>query len=180
MKKGITIIEVIVSVAILGIFFLLIAPSIKSYRGIKERVEIQKEIDKRISIVDELIQKKIRGAKEVSNISGSYVGVYTSFDSSTFDFSGNLIGHEGSVLYLEVTNSTGNTEDVFFIFEDNKLKYREGINGINETLLDKVEKVTFKIQDGIIIYFIDLDVEDYEDKTKNSFRSAASTRIDLN
>ena len=49
MKKGITIIEVIVSVAILGIFFLLIAPSIKSYRGIRERVEIQKEIDKKIT-----------------------------------------------------------------------------------------------------------------------------------
>jgi hypothetical protein len=88
-------------------------------------------------------------------------------------------GSEGSVLFLEVPDSSGDPEFNFFIFDDNKLKYRVGFDGTNETLMDGVESATFKLQEGIVVYYIDLNISDLEGKLRDSLRSSASTRIDI-
>lgn len=180
-KKGFTIIETIVTVALLGVIFLLMTPLIRGFGSVNNRVKTQKEIDREFANINEFIQKKIRSAKEIGNTSGSYAGVYSSFDSSTFDFSGNLTSQDGSVLYLEIPDTSGTSQDTFFIFEDNQLKYREGISpGATETLMNNVATATFRYQEGIILYYIDLDIGEFEGRLRSSFKGSASTRIDIN
>ncbi|GLI57673.1 hypothetical protein PM10SUCC1_31870 [Propionigenium maris DSM 9537] len=185
-KKGMTIIESIVTIALLGLVFLLVAPLIRGFGRVDTRVKTQKEIDREFAKINEFIQKKIKSAKDVGNASGSYAGIYSSFDSSTFDFLGSITSEDGSVLYLEIPDSSGTSEDVFFIFEDGKLKYREGVTvnnagntSTNETLMENVADATFKYQEGIILYYIDLDIGEYEGKLRSSFKGSASTRIDI-
>lgn len=198
-KKGMTIIESVVTIALLGVIFLLIAPMINSFGKVKDRVKTQKEIDREFSNVNDFIQKKIKSAKTTgtsSNELGRYVGVYSLFDESNF-FDNNVAdGIEGNVLFLEIPDINGNHEFVFFILEDGKLKYREGITGTNEILMNNLSTTvsgvslknysSFKFNKGIVIYHIKLDLtnytygdEDYEGKLKGTLRGSASTRIDI-
>jgi len=203
-NKGMTIIESVVAIALLGVIFLLVAPLINSFGKVKNRVKTQKEIDAEFSVVNEFIQKKIRSAKvtghsvgSVDNESGSYVGVYPSFESTSFDFTGKLTDEEGNVLFLEIPDIDGEPEFVFFILEDGELKYRDGINGTEEILMNNLDittgsgvtlknKSNFKFDKGIVIYHIKLNLENYtygdesyEGKIKGALRGSASTRIDF-
>ena len=186
-KRGLTLIETVVVIALVGVVFLLMTPIIKSFGRVNTRVMTQKEVYKEFSNISEFIQKKIRSAKRSSKSSGSitvkYVGVFDTFSStdSLFFTSANkkADGEEGSVLFLEVPDTSGGSEFVFFIFEDNKLKYREGFGGTNETLMNDVEDANFRFQEDILVYYINLDIGDYEGRLRDSLRSSASTRIDI-
>ena len=199
-KKGMTIIESVVAIALIGVIFLLVVPIIDSFGVVKNRVKTQKEIDREFSNVNEFIQKKIRSAKVTgtsSNELGRYVGVYSLFDESNF-FDNNVAdGTEGNVLFLEIPDEDGNPEFVFFILEDGELKYRQGITGDNEVLMNNLSTTvsgaslknysSFKFNKGIVIYHIKLDLtnytygdEDYEGKIRGALRGSASTRIDIN
>ena len=59
-KKGMTLIESVVAIALLGVIFLLVAPLINSFGKVKSRVHTQKEIDAEFSVVSEFIQKKVK------------------------------------------------------------------------------------------------------------------------
>lgn len=202
-NKGMTIIESVVTIALLGLIFLLIAPLINSFGKVNNRVKTQKEIDAEFSVVNEFIQKKIRSAKTTgtsSNELGRYVGVYSLFDKDDFFDNGVADNNEGNVLFLEIPDDDGNPEFTFFILEDNKLKYREGINGTNEILMGNIDsslpdddedtkraKSNFRLHQGIVVYHIKLDLtsytygdENYEGKIKGTLRGSASTRIDIN
>lgn len=195
-KNGMTLIESIITVALIGVIFLLANPLINTFGRVKTRVKTQKQIDREFSNTSDFIQRKIRSAKKTGIISGgignpmsTYVGVYSSFNYNTdaattasdFFSSTNKVadGIEGSVLFIEVPDSSGDPEFNFFIFDDNKLKYRVGFDGTNETLMDGVENATFKFQEGIVVYYIDLNISDLEGKLRDSLRSSASTRIDI-
>ena len=195
-KKGMTLVESIITVAPLGVIFLLVTPVINSFGKVKNRVKTQKKIDREFSNTSDFIQRKIRAAKKTGSSSGgignplsTYVGVYSSFEYDTdpattaaafFDASNKKSdGDEGYVLFLEVPDSSGDPEFNFFIFDENKLKYRVGFDGTNETLMDGVENVTFKLKEGIVVYYIDLNIDDLEGKLRDSLRSSASTRIDI-
>ncbi len=195
-KNGMTLIESIITVALIGVIFLLVTPVLNSFGKVKARVKTQKQIDREFSNTSDFIQKKVRSAKRTGATSGgignplsTYVGIYSSFEFNTdaattaseFFSSTNKVtdGSEGSVLFLEVPDSSGDPEFNFFIFDDNKLKYRVGFAGSNETLMDGVENVTFRLQEGIVVYYIDLNINDFEGKLRDSLRSSASTRIDI-
>ncbi len=195
-KNGMTLIESIITVALIGVVFLLAKPLVNTFGRVKTRVKTQKQIDREFSNISDFIQKKIRSAKKTNIVSGgianplsTYVGIYSSFNYNTdaattasdFFSSTNKMadGTEGSVLFLEVPDSSGDPEFNFFIFDDSKLKYRVGFDGTNETLMDGVESATFKLQEGIVVYYIDLNISDLEGKLRDSLRSSASTRIDI-
>lgn len=195
-KNGMTLIESIITVALIGVIFLLAKPLINTFGRVKTRVKTQKQIDREFSNTSDFIQKKIRSAKKtgilsagIGNPLSTYVGIYSSFayntdaatTASDFFSTTNKVadGSEGSVLFLEVPDSSGDPEFNFFIFDDNKLKYRVGFDGTNETLMDGVESATFKLQEGIVVYYIDLNISDLEGKLRDSLRSSASTRIDI-
>lgn len=200
-KNGMTLVESVVTVALVGVIFLLVVPVLKSFGQVKNRVHSQRQIDKEFSNVNAFIQKKIRSAKRTSKGLGSseedfnigYVGVFNSFtdDSSAFFTSGstgNRIddGGEGSALFLEVPSSSSNSDFVFLYFKDKQLFYQEGFNpppdsGNPVLLMDSVEGY-FRLREGIVVYSIKLDLgldPGDEKKFRTSLKSSATTRIDI-
>ena len=193
-KKGVTLLETVLSIALIGVIFLLVTPVIKSFGKVNTRVMTQKKIDNEFSSVNEFIQKKVRAAKRTGKSSGgvidpNYIGVFSSFssDASVFFSDGsdgnpkNNVddGSKGSVLFLEVPDTSGNSDFIFFIFQDNELRYREGFGGTNEILMRDVEDASFKFQENILVYYVDLNIGSYEGILRDSLRSSASTRIDI-
>jgi hypothetical protein len=45
--------------------------------------------------------------------------------------------------------------------------------------MEEVDKASFRFQEGIVLYYIDLDIGEYEGKLHSSFKGSASTRIDI-
>lgn len=177
-KKGMTIIEAVVTIALLGVIFLLVTPLIRGFGSVNNRVKTQKEIDREFANVNEFIQEKIRSAKDISG-SGQYAEV--------FDSSGNSTSKDGVELRLQIPIEGSATPDsVSFIFEKDDitdlngfLKYKQN-SGSKEILMENVADATFRYQEGIILYYIDLDIGEYEGKLRSSFKGSASTRIDIN
>jgi len=171
-KKGMTLIESVVTIALLGVIFLLATPLIRSFGGVNTRVKTQKEIDAEFALVNEFIQKNIRGAKD-TNGAGQYVEV--------LDSSGNLTSRDGVELRFEIPLIDSTTPDsVAFIFESNELIYEK--NGSRETLMENVADAEFGFQEGIVLYYIDYGADmDPEDKKKfrTSFKGSASSRINI-
>lgn len=201
-KKGMTLIESVVTIALLGVIFLLVTPLIRSFGRVKGRVYTQNSIDKEFSNVNSFIQKKIRSAKRTGKSTGSaeadfdndigYVGVFEKFVDSSVGFfttgeSGNKIenGEKGQVLFLEVPSSSSNSDFVFFYFQDNQLFYQENFNpaegsGNPTVLMSDIEEGNFRLRDGVVVYYIDLYLgEEAEGKFNDSLRSSSTTRIDL-
>ena len=180
-KKGMTIIESVIAIALLGLVFLLVAPLVKSFGRVNNRVKTQKEIDKEFANINEFIQKKIRSAKDITG-SGQYAEV--------FDSSGSSTSGDGVELRPQIPIAGKTTPDsVSFIFEkdnnddpDGFLKYKQN-SGNKETLMEKVEKASFRFQEGIIVYSIDLNIDEYEKdgkkRLRDTFKGSASTRIDI-
>ena len=178
-KNGMTIIESVVSIALLGLIFLLVAPLINSFGKVKNRVKTQKEIDAEFSVVNEFIQKKVKGAKS-SDGSNQYAQIF----SELSDFPGTTTSGEGNVLYLEIPMSSTSPEEVLFFFNETdelnkKLQYSNDAGSTFETLMENLTNATFKFQEGIVLYYIDLNIEEYEGKLRSSFKGSASTRIDI-
>jgi len=227
-KNGMTIIESVVAIALLGIIFLLVAPLINSFGKVKNRVKTQKQIDAEFSVVNEFIQEKIRAAKRTDKetpFSGAdkdefhtnlkYVSVYNDFHNTAntlFAVSNRAAeGELGNVLVLEIPFEEGEDaaddrdgdgerlESQFEIlaFIDGALKYKVIDYADNsfknfETLIENVEvysdpdnedpleKSSFKLDKGILVYYINLNIDDSEGKFRDSLRGSASTRIDIN
>lgn len=200
-KKGMTLIESVVTIAILGVIFLLVTPLIRTFGRVDNRVKTQKEIDTEFSVVNEFIQEKIRAAKSSSSTT-SYARIYSievDIDGETVpDFSEGLPnfistntanevtdGTDGNILFLEIPNSEGDSKENFFYINSEKiddsivksLGYQKGTS--YETLINNIEDASFKFDNGIVVYYINLDIGDNEGKLKDSLRGSASTSIDF-
>ena len=200
-KKGMTLIESVVTIAILGVIFLLVTPLIRTFGRVDNRVKTQKEIDSKFSIVNEFIQEKIRAAKSSSS-STSYARIYSievdidgeivpGFSKGVPDFISTNTANEitdgttGNILFLEIPNSEGDSNENFFYINSEKvddsivksLGYQKGTS--YETLINNIEDASFKFDNGIVVYYINLDIGDNEDKLKDSLRGSASTSIDF-
>ena len=150
-RRGFTVIETIVSVAVLAVVFLLSSPLIQSLGMVSRRVQVQKKVDHEFAIVTKFMKSKVRSAKNTRDLSKyngnlGYVGVFKKFkekypddedyDSKPYyeakDFFGELETDEkksGPILFLEIpSDSTAESVDskfAFFMFEKDKIKYRE-------------------------------------------------------
>ena len=188
-KRGVTIIEIIVAVSLLGIMFMLVVPLIRGYDKVDDRIKMQNKLDSEFSVVSNFIKRKIRSAKRTDKSSGGvynpkFAGAFDIFDTdpSLFFAGANVkaAGEKGSVLFLEVPEYGGSSSEfVFFIFEDNKIKYREGFTGTNEVFMENVEDASFGFREGIVTFFIDMDVGDMEGKIRDSIGDSAVTKIDI-
>ena len=201
-KKGMTLIESVVTIALLGVIFLLVTPLIRSFGRVKGRIYTQNSIDKEFSNVNSFIQKKIRSAKRTGKSTGSgeesfdgkigYVGVFENFIDSSTDFftsgeSGNMLedGEEGEALFLEVPSTSSNSDFVFFYFQENQLFYQENFNpakgsGNPSVLMSDIEEGYFRLRKGVVVYYIDMYLgEEAEGRFNDSLRSSSTTRIDL-
>ncbi|WP_319205266.1 type II secretion system protein [uncultured Ilyobacter sp.] len=108
----------------------------------------------------------------------------------------------GPLLFLEipVVSSDSNEYDskfVFFLFDsdDKELKYRESdtfdaaarddpdnytFSGYGwVTLMENVQEANFQFTEGIVIFYIDLDVGEFEGKLKDKIKDSVVTRIDF-
>jgi prepilin-type N-terminal cleavage/methylation domain-containing protein len=220
-KRGFTVIETLVAVAILAIVFLLSSPLIRSFTMISRRVQMQKKVDHEFAIVTKFIKSKVRSAKNSRDLSEyndklGYVGVFKKFkekdvddedyDSLDYyeaeDFFKELEEDEKKsepILFLEIpadsTAESVNSKFVFFMFEKDKIKYRESKNFTEddeedkdftfdgdgwEIIMDNVEDCSFQYRQGIVTFFINLDVGEYEGKIKDSLKDSAVSRIDIN
>ncbi len=164
-NKGLTLIETVITIALVALIFFLINPLIRSAKRTSRDIESGFEVD--------------------------YVGVFDSFvdSSSGFFTEDNKIddGEEGSVLFLEVPSSSTDSDFVFLFFDEdeNELVYQRGFNPDEDdpenpiVIMEDVEG-NFRYEEGVVIYYIDLilDPED-EGKYRTSLRSSAATRIDI-
>ncbi|WP_319204809.1 prepilin-type N-terminal cleavage/methylation domain-containing protein [uncultured Ilyobacter sp.] len=220
-KKGFTVIEALVSVAILAVVFLLSSPLVKGLGMVSGRVQMQKKVDHEFAVVTKFLKSRVRSAKDNRDLSGyndklGYVGVFKKFkekdvddeeyDSKPYyeakDFFKELETDEkksGPILFLEIpvdsTSESLNSKFVFFMFEKDKIKYRESkefteadesddtftFDGDGwETLMNNVEDCSFQYREGIVTFLIDMDVGDYEGKIKDRVRDTVVSRIDIN
>jgi prepilin-type N-terminal cleavage/methylation domain-containing protein len=67
LRKGLSIIETIVAVAILAIFMLLASPMVKNYSMVYDRVTLQNRIDYEYGKVLEIMKRKIRSARLIDD-----------------------------------------------------------------------------------------------------------------
>jgi type II secretory pathway pseudopilin PulG len=208
-KSGFSIIEAVIAVALIVITFLLATPLIKGMGMFNSRIEKQNEVDAEFSIITKFIKDKIKTAKNnqdlsAYNIDPDYAGVFSEYKNKPSNlFKNNFLvdpNDKGPLLFLEipVINSDGSGYDskfVFFLFEDNKIKYRESdiyddiakadptnykFDGYGwVTLMENVEKADFQFKEGVIIFSIDLDVGEFEGKIRDKIRDSALTRIDI-
>lgn len=232
-KEGMTIIESVVIIALLGIVFLLVTPLIRGFGKVNTRVKTQKEIDREFSNVNEFIQQRIKAAKRTDKETPfslsdkddfhdqlKYASIYYKFYNSANELfvDTNRVpeGGLGNVLVLEIPfqEETGEDKDgdeeslesqfEILAFQDGALKYKiidyvDGTFGNFETLMDSIEvysgpdipsapsdiddqlkKSSFKFNEGITLYYINLTIGDNsEGKFRDSLKGSASSRIDI-
>lgn len=173
-KKGMTLIESIATIAILGVVFLLATPLVRSFGRVSNRTKTQKEIDAEFSVVNEFIQKNIRAAKGSSG-SEQYAEVLGA--------DGNSTSRDGIELRLEIPTTASSTPDsIAFIFDPNENELIFEKNGTEDPLMENIADAKFGFQEGIVLYYIDYGADmDAEEKSKfrTSLKGSASTRIDI-
>ncbi len=94
-------------------------------------------------------------------------------------------GDESNILFIEIPSESG-SKYAFFVFKNGRLIYTEVDDDATdfdedneEVLMENISSATFEFEDGVVTFFIDLDVGDYEGKIKDSIRESAVSRINL-
>jgi prepilin-type N-terminal cleavage/methylation domain-containing protein len=185
-KKGFNLIEVIIVGAILGIVFLIVSPLIKSFGMMSSRVNVQNEVDREFAVVSKFIKKQVRSGRKTGDYDNvDYAGVFNNYenlysytDENSFF---NSTTTTDSMLFIEVPDGSDSKFEFFIHDSTNKqLKYSEDFDSSSEeVLMENVEDASFQFEDGVVTFFIDLDVGDYEGKIKDSIKESAVSRINM-
>jgi len=211
-RKGFNLIEMLIVGAIIGLVFLLTAPLVKSFGMVNERIRVQNEVDREFAVVSKFIKKQVRSGRRTTelidedsdgdnDIDVAYVAAFD-FDKDNTDkkiekftdlsletklkSSGDIEEGSGPVLFLEIpyeeSDGSLNSKFVFFIYDNNQLKYIEDFDdSTEEVLMENVSSASFELsKEGVVTFSIDLDVGEFEGKIKDSIRESAVSRIDLN
>lgn len=187
-KKGFTLVEMIVVVAILSIVFLLGAPLIKSFEMMNGRINVQSEVDREFAVVSKFIKKQVKSGRRTDRATGTnsnveYAGVFSSYDDLYTDENKffESATTTDSVLFIEVPSGDDSKFEFFIYNSDEKqIKYSEDFNpATEEVLMENVSDANFQYKDGTVTFFIDLDVGDYEGKIKDSIKESAVSRINM-
>ncbi len=187
-KRGVTIIEVVVAISLLGVMFLMVVPLIRGYDRVDDRVKMQNKLDSEFSVVSNFIKRRVRVAKKTDSSWSSYAGIFKGItsDSSTFFDTTNQVSdakERAPVLFLQVPDyESGNTEFEFFIFDEveKKLKYQQGFGSTPETLMESLSSASFSYREGVVTFFLEVDVgEELEGKIRNSIGDSVVTKIDI-
>ena len=89
LRKGLSVIESVVAVAILAIVMLMMSPMVKNYSMVYDRINLQNRIDYEFGKILEIIKRKVRAARlddDYKNSSGdsieaiNYLAEYTGLD----------------------------------------------------------------------------------------------------
>jgi prepilin-type N-terminal cleavage/methylation domain-containing protein len=198
-RAGFNTIEMIIVVAIVGIVFSLTVPLVKSFGMVNERIRVQNEVDREFTVVSKFIKEQVRSGRRTSqslDVDVKYAAIFD-FNGEDFESFDNLslktvlesatgeisASSTGPILFLEIPydDSDDVSKLVFFVFEDNQLKYIEDFDSsTEEVLMENVSSAIFELStDGVVTFTVDLDVGDYEGKIKDSISESAVSRIDL-
>ncbi|WP_321329290.1 prepilin-type N-terminal cleavage/methylation domain-containing protein [uncultured Ilyobacter sp.] len=203
MKKGLSIIESIVAVAILAIVMLLMSPMVKNYGMVHDRINLQNRIDYEFGKTLEIIKRKVRAARIDDSISGKDAVEEIDTTGKTMEYSGETY-NVTSELRLVVPNSdneaSGDLDKNYIAFRiielDGKMKllyitdpgaYISGLyEGAPVEVISYLEEGEFKYKNGVVLIYLDLDVDTMTGESiegnrniLDKIRDAAVTRINI-
>ncbi|WP_320047347.1 hypothetical protein [uncultured Ilyobacter sp.] len=206
MRKGISVIEVVVAVAILAIVMLMMSPMVKNYGMVHDRINLQNRIDYEFGKILEIIKRKVRASRLID--SGELAAVANAIEvTKDLTVSPKII----SELRLLVPNDTMSESKNYIAFRieedskgDRRLVYVKNpggfVTGSSETTTELIEYIQdtdydgdgtddeeyFEYREGVVLIYLDLDIdrmtgESIEGKRNilDKIRDAAVTRINI-
>jgi prepilin-type N-terminal cleavage/methylation domain-containing protein len=208
LRKGLSIIETIVAVAILAIFMLLASPMVKNYSMVYDRVTLQNRIDYEYGKVLEIMKRKIRSARLIDD--GELAGV-----ANAIEVLEDYTTSEGvsviSELRLLVPNEDNDEDENYIAFRieedsdgDRRLVYVTNPNDFvstgSESITELIEYIDdtdydedgtddeeyFEYREGVVLIYLDIDIDrmtgesiEGERKILDKIRDSAVTRINI-
>ncbi len=206
MKKGLSVIESIVAVAILAIFMLMTAPMVRNYSLVSNRVNLQNRIDYEFGKVLEIMKRKVRASRLIDT--GELAAVANAVEVvEDLTASPKII----SELRLLVPNETLDEDRNYVAFRieedddgDRRLVYVTNpgnfVSTASETITELIEYIQdtdydedgtddekyFDYRDGVVLIYLDLDIDrmtgesiEGDRKILDKIRDAAVTRINI-
>jgi prepilin-type N-terminal cleavage/methylation domain-containing protein len=208
LRKGLSIIETIVAVAILAIFMLLASPMVKNYSMVYDRVTLQNRIDYEYGKVLEIMKRKIRSARLIDD--GELAGV-----ANAIEVLEDYTTSEGvdviSELRLLVPNEDNDEDENYIAFRieedsdgDRRLVYVTNPNDFvstgSESITELIEYIDdtdydedgtddeeyFEYREGVVIIYLDIDIDrmtgesiEGDRKILDKIRDSAVTRVNI-
>ena len=173
-KKGFTLIEVIMVIALMGIVMLIFSPLLSAFVGAQDRLHNQSKVDSRLNEVVEFIKRDVRNAKSATDLGGEPIEV---FDVDSVP---------GQKVVIYTIDLDGNSKYVQYALDDSNLKLNSsstfaGLSSASRsTVLSDIEDCEFKYEDKILLFYFKIDVpERLEGKIRNEVRDVGITRINL-
>ncbi|WP_319371430.1 prepilin-type N-terminal cleavage/methylation domain-containing protein [uncultured Ilyobacter sp.] len=201
MKRGLSVIESIVAVAILAIVMLLMSPMVKNYGLVYDRINLQNRIDYEFGKTLEIIKRKVKASRIIDT--GDLASVANAIEiREDLTTSPKII----SELRLLVPNDTLSEDKNYIAFriEENSAgerrlvyvtnpKTASGVTivstapeGTPVELIEYLEDGGFEYKNGVVLIYLDLDIdrmtgENIEGKRniQDKIRDSAVTRINI-
>lgn len=206
LRKGLSVIEAIVAVAILAIFMLLASPMVKNYTMVYDRITLQNRIDYEYGKILEIMKRKIRSARLIDD--GELATVTNAIEvSEDLTVSPKII----SELKLLVPNEDKDEDENYIAFRieedddgDRRLVYVTNPEGFvttaSETTTELIEYMDdldydgdgtddeeyFEYRDGVVLICLDLDIDrmtgesiEGDRNILDKIRDSAVTRINI-
>jgi len=200
-KRGTTLVEMLVVVALLGVIFLMFIPLIGSYSDLHQRMRTQSKVDNRLKEVTEIIKRRVRGAKSHNRLGNQPIAIFSTSGSS-LALQAPSDTTTGSVIVInEYDIRSDEWQFLKFQVQDNKLKVSSLVRGENEgstvtdedfnnfikntgtandNLLNNLEFGSFSYSHRILKFHFTIDIpESLEGKLDNDIVDTATTRIDI-
>ncbi len=201
LKRGLSVIESIVAVAILAIVMLLMSPMVKNYGLVYDRINLQNRIDYEFGKTLEIIKRKVKASRIIDT--GDLASVANAIEiREDLTTSPKII----SELRLLVPNDTLSEDKNYIAFriEENSAgerrlvyvtnpKTASGVTivstapeGTPVELIEYLEDGGFEYKNGVVLIYLDLDIdrmtgENIEGKRniQDKIRDSAVTRINI-
>lgn len=185
LKKGLSVIESVVAVAILAIVMLMMSPMVKNYSMVYDRVNLQNRIDYEFGKTLEIIKRKVRASREdddYKDTSGNSIEAVKVIEGYTGIY-GDIIISELRLLVPNEDNDKDKNYIAFRIIEDDdgdrSLVYitnpgeYSSISSEPETKTELIEYIQstdydedgtdddkyFEYRNGVVLIYLDLDVD---------------------
>ncbi len=156
-KEGFSLIEIIVTMAIIGIVLLTITPLITVFLGVEGRLYNQSKVDSQLNEVIDFIKRDVKNARETPELGGKPLAVY--IDNNKVDKEGDV----GNKVIINGLDKDGNRKLIEYSLIEDSLVINE-----KSSILSDVEVAEFKYKDNILMFYLKIKVPKHlEGKVKN-------------